>query len=77
MREIKTPGGGPTVIHTGTDEEAAKLEALLEKRHRFVIAYSKEKGWPSLATELSIKQILEIRKQPGWQDEAIPAKKED
>ncbi len=67
MRIIKTPGGGPDVIHTGTEAEAVKTEELLAARHEFIIKFCGEKGWPTDPTQLSIAQIMEVRKQPGWQ----------
>ncbi|MDO8523627.1 MAG: hypothetical protein Q7R74_00180 [bacterium] len=39
---------------------------LVEKRERFVLAYCKEREWD--AKNLSVEQLLEIRKQEGWKN---------
>ena len=71
MKEVKLPGGD-TVLHTGTDEEAAQHQRMIDARHKFIVAYCREKGWsiPGEADfhELSMTQILEIRAQPGWKN---------
>ena len=67
-KAFKTPGGGPTVIHMGTDEEAEATQSLIERRHRFSLEYCKSQGWPEDFNELSIDQVLEIGDQPGWKD---------
>ena len=69
MKEIKLPGKrGPSVFHPGTDEQIKEYEEGLERRHRFIVKYCASRGWPSDASELSMDQIMEVRKQPGWID---------
>ncbi len=72
MKEIKVPGAG-TVLHPGTDEEVAAHEKFLVARMEFTTRYCQEKGWPvpgepNFEERISIEQIMEIRKQPGWKD---------
>lgn len=55
--------------HAGTDEEAERHQKMINARHEFILAYCREKGWPVPGdTVLPVAQILEIRKQPGWQN---------
>lgn len=53
------------VVEAESADEAARIVAA---RDRFWKAYAKERGWPLDPVKLSIDQILEIRKQPGWKD---------
>jgi hypothetical protein len=66
MTRIKLPTG-ETVLVTGSPEDAARAQSLVDARHAFVVEYCRSKGWPEEAARLSIDQILEIRSQPGWQ----------
>jgi len=59
MKKVRRIGNMTMVV----DDETADA---LQKRHDFSMAYCKEKGWPQDAEKLTIDQILEIRKQPGW-----------
>lgn len=47
---------------------SSEQETILRKRAAFVASYCAEKGWPTDITSLSMKQIMEIRDQPGWQN---------
>lgn len=49
----------------GTTPES---ENFLLKRAEFAEKYCEEKGWPENVFELSIPQLMEIRKQDGWID---------
>ena len=53
--------GGMTVV--GASAEQADL---LKRREAFVNQFLAERGWD--ASNLSIEQLLEVRKQPGWQN---------
>jgi hypothetical protein len=45
---------------------AERLERILEARGKFVMLYAKEKQWD--IENLTMEQILEIRKQEGWKN---------
>lgn len=47
---------------------SADQQDLLQTRAAFAEKYCADNGWPSDMGQLSIEQILEIRKQPGWQN---------
>lgn len=66
MTRIKLPNGA-TVVSTGTPEQSAYVQKLIDRRHAFVLSYCRSRGWPERAEDLSIDQIMEIREQPGWQ----------
>ncbi len=70
MRKIKLPGssGGMGFIHTGSDKDAEGIEQALNARHAFALKYAKEKGWGGKVAELSLDQIMEIRRQEGWKN---------
>lgn len=57
---------GLKVVHFGTDKEAAEHQRVLYARGAFAEKYMKEKGWGENFTDLSIKQIMEIREQKEW-----------
>lgn len=54
------------VFHTGSNEEAAEHQRVMNARGAFSLNYMKEKGWGDSIIELDIQQIMEIRSQPGW-----------
>lgn len=62
MKVFQLPFGGGAVISPNDDD----AERIINKRAKFSLQYMKEKGWGDDVTALSIKQILEIREQPGW-----------
>jgi len=62
MPEIKTPYGD--TVFCATQEQADTTLKVLHARHAFALQYSQQKGWDF--DDLSIEQILEIRKQPEW-----------
>ena len=66
MREVKIEVAGGSVSVVGN--VSAEQEVFLKKRATFVETYCAEKGWPSEISKLTMKQILEIREQPGWQN---------
>jgi hypothetical protein len=43
-----------------------KTVDIIAKRDKIVRDYCEKMGWPCDATQLSIEQIMEIRKQPEW-----------
>jgi hypothetical protein len=53
--------GGMNVV--GASDEQVDL---LKRREAFVNQFLTERGWDK--NDLSIEQLLEVRKQPGWQD---------
>lgn len=71
MHQMKLPGG-VFAIHPGTKEEAQEEEIFLKARHVFALSYMKDKGWGDDTGQLSIKQIMEIREQPGWKEPEVP-----
>lgn len=60
-RITRIPDLGITVV--GTNEEQEKV---LLARAAFVDKYCKERGWDK--NSLTIPQLLEVRKQPGWEN---------
>lgn len=58
--------GGPVGLHMGTRESAEREQAIIDARHAFAIRYATEQGWGKNLNNLSIAQIMEIRKQNGW-----------
>lgn len=67
MNPRKTPYGD-TILVPGTPEQADDLVSLLVKRARFVHDECVRRGWPTDPTQLSFKQLFEIRDMPGWKD---------
>jgi hypothetical protein len=61
---LKTPAGMP---FTCAPEDVNKIKEIQARRHAFILEYCVRKGWPTILETLSMEQILEIRKQPGWQ----------
>jgi hypothetical protein len=47
---------------------AEVVQAVIDTRHEFILAYMKERGWGTDMGSLSMEQTLEIRKQPGWKE---------
>lgn len=47
----------------GASEEQARV---LRGRAKFVAAYCASRGWDP--SDLTVEQVLEIRRQPGWMD---------
>ena len=62
MPTIETPTGER--VFCATQEQADQTLQVLQARHAFAQQYCREKSWDF--DNLSITQILEIRKQPGW-----------
>jgi hypothetical protein len=72
MPVVKLPGNLGVAITTGSQADANDLKAKLEGRHAFVQKYCQEQGWDS--SNLSMQQVLQIRKQEGWKDPCSPEK---
>jgi hypothetical protein len=71
MGEVVHPRKDPfgnSILIPGTPEQADSLVDLLTRRSRFVKDECVRRGWPTDPRDLSIEQILEIRKLPGWKD---------
>lgn len=66
------PGFGSFVHVTGTEEEISAQERLMKARAEFAINYCREKGWPAPGEPgfetMPLDRVLEIRKQPGWEN---------
>jgi hypothetical protein len=63
---IRHPDG--TVAIASSPEQAAKVQRIIDERHRFNVEYCTAKGWPTDPTKLTIAQIMEIREQDGWKN---------
>ena len=68
MPVVKLPGGSGSVLVMGTQSDADRTQAVINARHAFTQEYCQEQGWPSNPDQLSIEQILQIRKQDGWKN---------
>ncbi len=79
--KVRLPTGDEVELLNATPEDAEKHRAFMNARFRFAMQYAAQKGWPEIASQLTIKQILEIRSQPGWETpegvEPIPQEGED
>lgn len=79
MEMYELPDGLGKVMLTGTPEQNERHKRMVEARHAFTQQYIKEKGWGQPPT-LTIAQVIEIGKQPGWKsplgDEPEDKKKE-
>ena len=67
MNHIKAPNGMNLFVPGGPDKATA-VEKLRHARHAFILAYTKTKGWSG---DLSMEQILEIRRQEGWKNPKV------
>lgn len=60
LQDVHLPGG---IVVVGVNDQQAKV---LRGRQAFVEKYCSDRGWDML--NLTIEQLLEIRKQPEWKD---------
>ena len=67
MSVITLPDGTKAYM-VATPEVAAKHQATVNTRHQIALDYCRAQGWPEDPEKLSIDQILEIRRAPGWKD---------
>lgn len=67
MNVIESPLGEGHIIDMGSKEEAGEHQRVISGRADFAKKYAEENGWSDLE-QLSIQQILEIRKQEGWKN---------
>lgn len=63
--EINMPDGTKAFAPAG---DAQDHQAVIDARHKIVVAYCTSKGWPTDAGVLTFDQIMEIRSQPEWKD---------
>ncbi|MES2395641.1 MAG: hypothetical protein V4549_06545 [Bacteroidota bacterium] len=52
-------------------EDQDKLNKIIKKRNQIVYDYCISKGWPLLPENLSIEQIMEIRKLKEWKEASL------
>jgi len=64
--KVRLPTGETAYLPGASAEEVTKYEAFLEARFQFAMQYAESQGWGRDVQTLTIKQILEIRNQPGW-----------
>lgn len=60
LQDVHLPGG---IVAVGVNDQWAKV---LTGRQAFVEKYCSDRGWDML--NLTIEQLLEIRKQSEWQN---------
>lgn len=66
MKTVKLASGSVlTVTH---ESDAARVQRTVSQRHAIAMAYCREQGWPEDPSELTMEQILEIRRLPAWQE---------
>ena len=68
MNIIENPLGLGHIVHMGSKEEAGEHQRVLNARGEFAKKYAKENGWGEDLEQLSMQQIMEIRKQEGWKN---------
>lgn len=56
---------GRKIITSASEEEAKQIERKIHARYEFSKFFAKEKGWD--IENLTIEQIIEIRKDPRWE----------
>ena len=49
-------------------KEHEKITKLFEMRHKIAKDHCIKKGWPLNIEDLTIDQVIEIRKLPAWKD---------
>jgi hypothetical protein len=55
----------PIILHPNPAAQA-QFQRTVDERHAIAEAHCKAMGWPTEFTELSLEQIMEIRKLPAW-----------